>query len=69
MSIQVYHSSKGNNQYVVSPIKIPPQPYCEFLNKVYRKYIMNDMKEPVSDFPHTDDETVSLCGLMEKVCV
>lgn len=69
MSVQVYHSSKGNNQYIMSPFKIPPQPYCEFINKVYRKYLMHDLKEPVSNFPYNEDETVNLCNLMEKVFV
>lgn len=43
------------------PIRFPRESFCAFINKSYRKYFMNSLKEPVSNFPHTDDPNEDLC--------
>lgn len=51
----------GNNQYESMPIRFSKVNYCEYLNTSYRKYLMNSMKTPVSNFPYSDDPNVDLC--------
>lgn len=67
MEVRAFHSAQGNNQFTLSPLRVPPQPYCEFINKFYRKYLMESLKEPVSDFPYTSNEAENVCNFFEKV--
>lgn len=41
---------------------------CPRINKEYRKYLMNDIKD-VSDFPFSDDVAEDLCEKFEKVSI
>nr|XP_019564477.2 uncharacterized protein LOC109432589 [Aedes albopictus] len=36
--IEFAHSRLGNNQFNISPLKIPEQPFCHFLNGTFREH-------------------------------
>ncbi|KXJ80640.1 hypothetical protein RP20_CCG024213 [Aedes albopictus] len=38
VNIEFAHSRLGNNQFNISPLKVPEQPFCHFLNGTYREY-------------------------------
>lgn len=57
----MFHSSKGNNQFVLFPFRLPTMNMCEFLNGPYRKYFMKGNKYPVSNFPYSEDPDEDLC--------
>nr|XP_029733388.1 uncharacterized protein LOC109397173 [Aedes albopictus] len=38
LQIEFAHSRLGNNQFNISPFKIPEQPFCHFMNGTYREY-------------------------------
>nr|XP_029733199.1 uncharacterized protein LOC109432591 [Aedes albopictus] len=47
-------SRLGNNQFNMSPMKIPEQPICEFLNGTYRDY--QYVFENTSNYPRVGEE-------------
>lgn len=62
--VKVYLSAIGNDQYVMSPLKIPRGPLCKKINEDYRKYLMKELST-ASDLPNSDDEDI--CPLFVKV--
>lgn len=66
MGVKVFHSPIGNNQYRLFPIKADPSSVPKLLNGIYRTYVMDDLKPPVSDLPYSDDKSVDLTDLIVK---
>lgn len=62
--VKLYVSTKGNDQYVLSPMKLPRAPLCEKANNDYRKFIMKELST-TSDLPSSD--AADICPLFEKV--
>lgn len=62
--VKVYVSAKGNDQYILSPLKIPRGPLCSKINDDYRKFLMKELGT-TSDLPSSDDEDI--CPLFVKV--
>lgn len=68
--MRVFHSSKGNNQFKLFPLQVEKTSIRSLVNGPYRKFVMEDLKPPVSDLPHTSDQSIDLAGLMIKpVCI
>lgn len=61
MMTTIYHSSKGNNQYVKSPFRIPSTTFCNFLNTYYKTYFMEAAKS-ATDAPYSKDKSADLCN-------
>lgn len=59
MEVKVFHSSMGNNQFVLYPLRIAPTPVCEFMKNEYKTYLADDLST-TSDFPQEDSD---LCPL------
>ncbi|KXJ74502.1 hypothetical protein RP20_CCG013529 [Aedes albopictus] len=38
LRVEFAHSRLGNNQFNISPLRVPEQPLCQFLNGTYREY-------------------------------
>lgn len=67
--MRVFHSSKGNNQFKLFPMQVEKTSIKSLVNGPYRKYVMDDLKPPVTDLPYTDDQNVDLAELIIKpVC-
>lgn len=62
--VKLYVSTKGNDQYVLSPMKIPRGPLCGKANDEYRKFLMEELSK-TSDLPNSD--AADICPLFEKV--
>lgn len=62
--VKVYLSAKGNDQYVMSPLKIARGPFCAKINDDYRKFLMKELGT-TSDLPSSDAD--DLCPLFVKV--
>lgn len=64
-SVDAYVSSKGNNQYMRLPMRVPKMDMCSYLNNQYRKYIMPSMKPPAADYFYTDVKGKDICQMMK----
>lgn len=62
--MKIYVSSKGNDQYVMSPLKIARAPFCAKINDDYRKFLMKELST-TSDLPNSDE--ADICPLFVKV--
>lgn len=58
--LMIYHQAKGSSKFVLTPYKLPRGSICESLNKDYRKFLMNDLKE-FSNLPFSDDMREDIC--------
>lgn len=55
----------GNNQYTLTPYRLPERRFCDFLNTDYRKFAMPSLKGH-SDAPISDDDLEDLCQTLFK---
>lgn len=56
----MYFNSKGNDQFNLTPFRLPERNMCEFFNTEYKRFIMNAMKGH-STLPVGDDPFENLC--------
>lgn len=60
----MYVSTKGNDEYVLSPMRVPRGPLCAKINDDYKKFAMPELST-TSDLPNSD--AADICPLFEKV--
>lgn len=48
--LHFHYNRLGNNQYSKMPYGFPKMPFCAFLEKYYKAYVMNDIKT-ISNLP------------------
>lgn len=64
--MKVFLSSNGNNQFRSFPMKADRSTVPKLLNGIYRTYVMDGLKPPVSNIPYSDDKSVDLTELIIK---
>lgn len=62
----IYHKTLGGDQYDRLPVQFPRESFCSYVNNFYRRHFMNSLKQPVSNFPHTDDPNEDLCRAFQS---
>lgn len=64
--VVLFHSAKGNNQFVKMPYKVPKDDLCKIVDGVYVKTGIAKDVAAVSDLPPLKDNE-SLCSKHKKV--
>lgn len=62
--MKMYVSTKGNDDYVLSRMRLPRGPLCAKANDDYKKFLMQELST-TSDLPNSD--AADICPLFKKV--
>lgn len=64
--IEFWHSAVGNNQWQLTPYRVPRKPICEFFNGEYKKLLMEDLHK-VSKLPFSENDKEDICPQLLRV--